>query len=220
MVKCERTYPAPSSLAKEKKKGVRGSYREPDVIEQLQHVFHGKCYICEMPELQDGVVEHLLPHHGGKDIDRMFDWDNLFWSCSHCNNLKNRAGYEGGILDCCKEDPEQHINCVYADGEVLVRVRDSEASSRATAKLIEETFNLLTTGIRIHAANRRKAALRKEMTVFFECLRAYRKRKGKWNRRMVTVRLKRETAFAAFKRDYIRMHRSEYPEFAAMVDEK
>lgn len=54
MVKCERTLPAPSCLATEAEKGKNGKYNSGDVIEALKQVFHGKCYICEMQDLQDG----------------------------------------------------------------------------------------------------------------------------------------------------------------------
>ena len=63
MVKVERSFPAPESLAEEaKKENGRGKYDKPDVIERLKNDFHNKCYICEMKELQDPNVEHLLPH--------------------------------------------------------------------------------------------------------------------------------------------------------------
>lgn len=42
-----------------------------------------------MKILQDPQVEHLLPHKNGKYKERKFDWDNLFWSCGHCNGVKN-----------------------------------------------------------------------------------------------------------------------------------
>ena len=89
MVKVERSSPAPDSLAEEKKKP-NGSYSKPDVIEKLKKDFHNKCYICELDKLQDPQVEHLRPHFGGKNIERKFDWNNLFWSCSHCNGVKNQ----------------------------------------------------------------------------------------------------------------------------------
>ncbi|OAD88176.1 hypothetical protein HMPREF2738_01815, partial [Clostridiales bacterium KLE1615] len=47
MVKVERSFPTPDSLAEEKKKA-NGSYSEPDVIERLAKDFHNKCYICEL----------------------------------------------------------------------------------------------------------------------------------------------------------------------------
>lgn len=90
MVKCDRSLPAPDSLAVEAKKGANGKYNSDDVIDALKQVFHGKCYICEMQGLQDGEVEHLLPHHNGTYLNLMFDWNNLFWSCGHCNRVKNK----------------------------------------------------------------------------------------------------------------------------------
>lgn len=101
MVKVERTFPAPASLEREAQKK-NGSYDKADVIEQLRKDFHDKCYICEMKNLQDPQVEHLLPHKKGKYPERKFDWSNLFWSCGHCNGVKNKEKYDEGILDCCR----------------------------------------------------------------------------------------------------------------------
>lgn len=61
MVKVDRSFPAPASLAAEAKKKT-GSYSEPDVVGRLRQDFHNKCYICELKDLQDPQVEHLLPH--------------------------------------------------------------------------------------------------------------------------------------------------------------
>ena len=72
MVKCERTFPAPPSLAKRK------SYNDSDTIQQLKEIFNGKCYICELQNLQDGIPEHLIPHKENEDLK--FDWENLFWA--------------------------------------------------------------------------------------------------------------------------------------------
>lgn len=108
MVKIKRTFPAPLSLAVEYKKE-NGSYAQDDVIKQLQTDFNGKCYICEMKNLSDPQIEHLLPHKQGKDKKRKFDWENLFWACPHCNRVKNQKKYEEGILDCCKIDPEEFL---------------------------------------------------------------------------------------------------------------
>ena len=62
MVKCERTFPAPPSLAKRK------SYNDSDTIQQLKEIFNGKCYICELQNLQDGIPEHLIPHKENEDL--------------------------------------------------------------------------------------------------------------------------------------------------------
>ena len=89
MVKIERSMPAPKSLFTEKAKA-NGSYEKTDVVEQLRKDFHNKCYICEIDNLQDPQVEHLRPHFNGKNKDLKFDWNNLFWSCGHCNGVKNQ----------------------------------------------------------------------------------------------------------------------------------
>ena len=93
MVKVERSLPAPASLAMEKEK-TNGSYNGSDVVKRLMEDFNNKCYICEIYNLQDPQVEHLKPHFGGKYIDRKFDWNNLFWSCGHCNGVKNQRKYD------------------------------------------------------------------------------------------------------------------------------
>ena len=108
MVKIKRTFTAPVSLEIEKEK-VSGRYDKEDVIEQLRKDFNDKCYICEIKELQDPEVEHLLPHKNGKYKDRKFDWSNLFLSCGHCNKVKSQEKYDNGIIDCCNEDPEKLI---------------------------------------------------------------------------------------------------------------
>ena len=107
MVKVERSLPAPASLAMEKEK-TNGSYNGSDVVKRLMEDFNNKCYICEIDNLQDPQVEHLKPHFGGKYIDRKFDWNNLFWSCGHCNGVKNQRKYDEHIIDCCHSDPEKY----------------------------------------------------------------------------------------------------------------
>ena len=38
-----------------------------------------------------------------------FDWNKLFWSCGHCNGIKNQRKYDEHIIGCCKVDPEDRI---------------------------------------------------------------------------------------------------------------
>ncbi len=155
MVKVVRSFPAPESLAEEAKK-VNGKCDKPDVIERLKKDFHNKCYICEMKELQDPNVEHLLPHKKGKFLNRKFDWENLFWSCGHCNSVKNRDKYDVGIMDCCKQDPEQYLTFQLKSDRVVVIVIKLECEIyRRTAELITETFSLKNTGMRTYASDER-----------------------------------------------------------------
>ena len=89
---------------------------EPDVIDQLAKDFNGKCYICEIKPVQDPQVEHRLPHYNRNIPERVFDWNNLFYSCSHCNSVKNSGKYEEGIIDCCVRDPEDLLMKKNIDG--------------------------------------------------------------------------------------------------------
>ena len=144
MVKIERTKIPPASLSEQKQKP-NGSYKEPDVINQLFADFHEKCYICEQGELQSIEVEHLLPHHNGKDLERKFDWNNLFLSCSHCNSVKNRQEYERNIIDCCVVDPERMIhqkltmNLLYKELDKY-QSRKTEKTFRALRGMLNRTY--------------------------------------------------------------------------------
>lgn len=211
MVKCERTFLPPLSLAKRK------SYNEPDTIQQLKTIFNNKCYICEMQELQDGIIEHLIPHRG--DPDLKFDWRNLFWACNRCNSIKNRKEYEGKIIDCCKVDPEKHLRCIYDPytKQITVIPKDLQETSKMTAQLITETYNLTDTGIRENSLSQRLRAFQEEWNIFFKLLNEYKKNKSPYNVRKIKAKLSVKTAFAAIKRDYIRQHSNEYKDFQELV---
>ena len=165
MVKVERSVTAPASLAEEAKK-VSGKYDMPDVIKQLREDFHDKCYICEMAKLQDPVVEHLLPHKNGKYKDRKFDWNNLFLSCGHCNNVKNKQLYEEGIVDCCKVDPEELIYFRLKESKIDVNAIDTtDKKALLTVRLIREVFESKESGgMRDYKCTMRFQALHEEMS--------------------------------------------------------
>lgn len=218
MVKVTRSYPAPESLAIEKAKS-SGRYDKPDVIERLKQDFNDKCYIYEMKWLQDPVVEHLLPHKNGEYVDRKFDWDNLFWSCGHCNGVKNRKEYDVGIIDCCKRDPEKLLMFDLVEDDVLVCPLDEcDKEAMLTAKLIYEVFNIQNTGMRIQKSRYRLQKLQAEMNSFYKLLEKYKKFSGnKRYKAMIEASLRRESAFAAFKRAYIRKRQKEFPELLEIL---
>lgn len=218
MVKIERSFPAPKSLEEEAKKAT-GRYDRPDVIERLEKDFHNKCYICEIKELQDPNVEHLLPHKNGKYPDRKFDWENLFWSCAHCNSVKNNEKYDEGIMDCCKTDPEKFLCFRLQNDDVTVEMKNPDDDvQKRTAMLVEETFSLKNTGMRTYASANRLKQLQKEMDILYKQLEKLRRvPESKVHMRIVRSLLRRETAFAAFKRCYVREHAAEYPELQPLV---
>lgn len=219
MVKVERSFPAPESLAEEAKK-VTGRYDKQDVIERLRRDFHNKCYICEMKELQDPNVEHLLPHKNGTYPNRKFDWDNLFWSCGHCNGIKNNGKYDGGIIDCCRQDPEKYLNFRVENNDVVIGVKDiDDEMQQRTALLIEETFSLKNTGMRTYTSDERLRLLQKEMNLLYRQLeKLHSNPNSKIAIRTIRSLLRRASAFAAFKRCYVREHTAEYPKLQQYVE--
>ena len=218
MVKIERSFPAPDSLAEEAKK-VNGKHDKPDVIERLKKDFHNKCYICEMKELQDPNVEHLLPHKNGKYPERKFDWENLFWLCSHCNGVKNSGKYDDGILDCCKDDPEKVLSFSLVNDDVMITILNlGHEIQERTALLITEVFSLKNTGMRTYRSDQRLKLLQKEMNILYKQLeKLHRNPESKVIMQMIKSLLSRDSAFAAFKRCYVREHVNEYPQLQKYV---
>lgn len=218
MVKVKRSFPAPVSLGEEAGKS-NGSYAQPDVIERLMADFNGKCYICELKGLQDPEVEHLRPHKNRKYKERLFEWENLFLACGHCNKVKSQKIYEQDVLDCCKRDPEEAIVfelyednvCVYAN-----KMDDTEAV--ITAKLVTDVFNVCNTGMRVYKSDYRLKKLQEEMNVLYAKLQVYRERPdSKVALRTLKALLRRGTAFAGFKRCYVRKHLEEFPELKEYI---
>ena len=215
MIQVQRSYPAPASLAIEEKKA-SGEYNKPDVTERLKTDFYNKCYICEIKPVADPEVEHRLPHKDNTIPNRKFNWDNLYWSCRHCNSVKNQTKYDSGILDCCKCDPEEFLNHDILNSTVSVSAVDpSNQEAVLAAELINESFNLQNTGIRTAASEVRLDELKKEMSKLYEALTKYKKNpESKLNCKNIQVLLRKESAFAAFKRYYVKSHLADYPGLA------
>ena len=204
----------PPSLAKEAQKAC-GSYAGKDVMEQLKHDFHDKCYICELKP-SDVEVEHLLPHYNRTIKERIFDWNNLFLSCRHCNGIKNRREYDEKIIDCCRDNPESLLDHRIENRHVRIQAKDQIAEK--TAELIEASFEEGSTGIRVHAGQFRYTELAKEMDTLYVVLKRYRKCTDQpRNLRSLRSLLSRESQFAAFKRFYVRQHLAEYPGLADYI---
>ena len=219
MVKIERTPTAPKSLAVESQKA-NGSYREADVIAQLEKDFHNKCYICELKGLTDIQVEHLLPHHNRTIKERIFDWNNLFYSCPHCNSIKKEPKYDEKILDCCQVDPETLLNHIWLDNEVVVKPIGDQPDEKVlmTAELIQSCFTKSNTGIRTVQCAARYDRLAATMNTLYRTLDEFKKdRSSPKYLRALRAMLKREYKFAAFTRYYVRSHLEDYPELENYV---
>ena len=202
---------APASLETEAQKK-SGDYQ--DVIERLREDFHNKCYICELKNLQDPEVEHLLPHKNGRYPERMFDWNNLFWACGHCNKVKNQAKYEEGIIDCCRQDPEELISFRFQKADVIAEAKNPEDSKAVlTATLVREVFHLKNTAMRDYKRELQFRELNKEMNILYDNLEEMKQKpESKAVMRKLKALLRRESGFAAFKRNYVRENAERFPE--------
>ena len=212
MVKIDRNPIPPPSLEVEKQKP-NGRYNKADVVQQLKEDSHDKCYICELGGLSDPEVEHLRPHHSRKMAERVFDWNNLFYVCPHCNNLKKDAKYDDKIIDCCVEDPEEKLEQCYENGCVSVHSMVDEECAVMTAVLIQDCFEKRNTGIREAACQHRIERLAESMGVLYKALENHKEHpESERYIRSLRVALSRKSAFAAFKRNYVRKHITDYPE--------
>lgn len=137
MFNVTRNEPAPASLAAQQK------YDSEDVLKALNKVFHKKCYICETVEPQDINVEHFVPHQGNRFLK--FDWNNLYFSCGRCNNIK-LAKYND-LLDCCNSAVDvvraiKHVppSTPYAQ-QLQIQARADDNKTKLTAELLDKVFN-------------------------------------------------------------------------------
>lgn len=198
MIKVERTPTPPASLAIEKRK-VSGNYQTEDVVTRLRSDFRDKCYLCERKPVSDINIEQ--PHKG--NVDLKFDWDNLFYSCSHCNSVKNKEKYDNQILDCCREDPEQFLYHHFDGENVSVTPIEEDCTNNRillTAELITACFESTHPAIRTIQCEVRLNELRITMLTLYKKLNEYSK--NPQGRAICSLRgmLDRSYKFAGFTR--------------------
>lgn len=214
MVKIERretdkTRLAIQSLAKEKSK-TRGKYNTLEVIKALQEVFYGKCYICENKRVTSWEVEHLRPHGG--DLELKFDWNNLFWSCSHCNHIKGNSYTP--ILDCTKIEVDEiiafrKVGHFGTKESLAFDIVDKETDSQEvsmTCELLRRVYFGKTEQEKVGAKIIHNAVL-VELSTFKNYVREYNNASGEDKKDLfckITLELKSNSSFAAFKRWIIR----------------
>ncbi len=203
MVYFEKSQPAPDCLAVEKAKA-NGDYKCADVLDRIKTDFKNKCYICEYKEPTSINVEHFRPHKGNKDLK--FDWDNLFWSCSHCNNIK--LDNYINILNCTDiaQNIEQklrfHINPFPCE-KVVIEAKEDTQPVLETQALLDAVYNGTTKLKTIESANLRNQLL-EEVNDFRHWLFEYYKSETddmkEYSRLKIVEHLSRSSNFTAFKR--------------------
>lgn len=220
MVFFEKSQPAPECLAKEKLK-TNGDYKCGDVLPRLRNDFKNKCYLCELGGLTNINVEHFVPHEG--DIHLKFDWNNLFWSCSHCNNIKSNI-YKN-LLDCSKVEAEESLAFKFSPWpyeKVRIENLNEEPATLETKQLLEAVYNGTTLMKKMESASLRDKLL-EEVVKFQGDLNDYIR--NEFNEEIkelqllkIKTHLSKSSNFTAFKRDKIRSNPELLQEFEKYFD--
>lgn len=192
-----------------------GTYNTPEVNAALFEMFHGKCYICENKDCTSYQIEHLRPHKG--NIELKYDWNNLFLSCSHCNNIK-REKYDP-ILDCSLTDVDLKIafrrkGNFGSDEAYEFEALDDGIEIRNTIELLIEIYHGNTAQKKLEAVHIRRK-LRRNLYDFKIMIREYEEAED-MDKEDYKYAIRKEVrpgaAFAAFKRWLLRDNRERYEE--------
>ena len=216
MYNVDRSFPEPQSLKIEKLK-ISGKYNSEDVLERLVEDFFNKCYLCEEKEISGINVEHLKPHKG--DIDKKFQWENLFLVCPHCNNTK--LGNEDEIIDCT--NPSHKVNdwieynfISFPKTKVELKIINNIDIVNNTVTLLDKIYNGSTVNKKFEADNIKKKIMR-EIQSFENLIFEYVYNSKKELVEEIKEKLSRKSAFSAFKR-WIIKNNTRYKELEKYFD--
>lgn len=206
---------APPTLAN------RRSYRESDTIKALVEDFKNKCYICGDKGPTSLNVEHFDEHRNNPI--KMYDWNNLFYACAHCNKVKNSTFPKGNsdLLNCTDKNQKVDLWIEYRiiydknlKASVIISPNmmfylSSHSSKRDnTIKLLDEVFNGKKTGLKEQEAYNLTKKLSEELMKFNDKLVEYKKEQNFLIRsklqQELTEMVAADSPFAAFKRWMIR----------------
>lgn len=196
MVYFKKSQPAPN---------ITSSHNTPEIVERLEEDFHNKCYICEEKAPKDINVEHFISHQG--DSNLRLDWNNLFLSCAHCNNIKSND--YNNLLNCTKlndnVDNAIHYYCNPMPKEKpIFDILIPSNKATQTKELLEKCFNGEYTGQKILESSNLRSKLLKEIRVFQDILFDYEEDKDEYYLTKIKYHLNNKSAFTAFKRWIIR----------------
>jgi uncharacterized protein (TIGR02646 family) len=220
MIFFPKSQPAPDCLATEMLK-TSGDYNCSGVVSRLKDDFKNKCYLCEQKSPTSINIEHFIPH-GGDHIFK-FDWNNLFFSCAHCNNVKSswqtRTKFTD-LLNCTLAEDrvdqimEYHFDVSTPQGtlakeHVRISALRDEARVQRTAELLNEIFQGTTVQKVIESANLREKLL-EEMRALIDLVSKFLQAKTptlqQRRKEEIMKHLQSDSAFTAFKRNLIRNH--------------
>lgn len=193
-------------------------YTDPVVVKQLKKDFLSKCYLCEQTDFGNVNVEHFVPHLNKSDELRT-DWNNLYYSCSHCNGIKGPRHKE--LLDCCNENHNVDIAIALEapsvpNGKVVLTNTLHNSSdlfelTNKTIALLEQCYNNANSGNQQVSHEYLKEKILEEYA-YLQNLRF--QLKNGWNRLRrqqkadliedITNMLQQNYPFSAFWKTYVR----------------
>ena len=192
MVYFKKSQPSPTIIS---------TYNTHEIVERLEKDFKNKCYICEEKEPKDINIEHFVAHQGNENL--RLDWNNLFLSCTHCNNIKSND--YNNLLNCTvltdRVDTALHYYCKpmpkeYAVFDILI----PSAQATQSKELLEKCFNGEHTGQKKLEGSNLRSLLLKEIRKFQELLFDYEEDNDGVYLVKIKYELSNKSAFTAFKR--------------------
>ena len=194
------------------------NHNTPIIIQSLEYDFENKCYICEEKAPKDINVEHFISHQGDENLK--YDWNNLFLSCRHCNDIKS-TDYDN-LLNCtastdnvdtalryyCKPMPKE-----YAVFDILI----PSAQATQSKELLDKCFNGEHTGQKKLEGSNLRSLLLKEIRNFQELLFDYEEDNDHSYLVKIRYQLSNKSAFTAFKRWMIRDNKKKKKKFEEYI---
>jgi uncharacterized protein (TIGR02646 family) len=212
MIYFAKTHPGPTQALLDQKASSDTStnYDIAGVRSQLEDDFFDKCYICGI-ESTSMRIEHFRPHRGNREL--MFDWNNLFYACEHCNSLKGDRFTE--LLDCTSTTKiDDLIKFDYDPAKGIrekVLVSDINAQSPDTVELIQLVFSARNTPTKKAGAKVLERKLSEALRDFQSIVTQYTDNPTPANEALVRHEVNNQSEFAAFKRWKVKSSPQNYP---------
>ena len=224
MVRVTKSQPAPASLILVASKR-SGSYRTPEVLARNKQDFRNKCYLCEQSQITDINTEHFVSHKG--DSILKFSWDNLFCSCSFCNNVKGQ--FKKPILNCTDQQHDVETSIRYTikkfpiNNLVVDAVEENELADNTVELLTLIFYRTSNTGL--HNAQNLRDRITYEVSLFESLIDDYNGFKSNGLlakqahfKRLIIRQLDRSSQFTAFKQWVVRDNAALMQEFGQYLE--
>ncbi|WP_353164212.1 HNH endonuclease [Empedobacter brevis] len=117
-------------------------YRNPNILLQLNTISNSKCYYCEslLKQVPSEVDHHIEVKC---DLDKSYEWDNLFLACDNCNNKvpHNVIPIESTLNPFIDSDDEIKRHITFDDE--IIRIKDHSVKGDQTIKKYRLSTDLL-----------------------------------------------------------------------------